>query len=76
MDPDEIYQTVYKQRFDSLDRRMDKLHDVIVGSNGDGLKGRVIRLEEFAKNMKRWRNGIVTAIATLFTACMTWINTK
>jgi len=73
---DEMYKTVCKDRFDSLDRKIDKIYEALLGSNGDGMKGRIIRIEEEQKNLRRWRNGIVASVTAAMTALGTWIGTK
>ena len=73
---DEMYKTVCKDRFDSLDRKIDKIYDALQGSNGDGMKGRIIRIEEEQKNLRRWRNGMIASMTAAMTALGTWIGTK
>ena len=73
---DEMYKTVCKDRFDSLDHKIDKIYDALQGSNGDGMKGRIIRIEEEQKNLRRWRNGMIASMTAAMTALGTWIGTK
>jgi len=73
---DDMYDRICKDRFDNHDQKLDKILDAMLGNNGDGIKGRLIRVEEEQKNLRRWRNGIVASVTAAITALGTWIGTK
>jgi len=73
---DDMYDRICKDRFDNHDQKLDKILDAMLGNNGDGIKGRLIRVEEEQKNLRRWRNGIIASMTAAMTALGTWIGTK
>lgn len=65
---DEQWTKVCEPRLDMIAKDVKEIRDIVVGDNGDGIKGRLITLEQRQDSLRGTLKGIWTAIVALAAA--------